>query len=158
MTADSDSVMSVYLSFPEVDWGLAFGCVWNDLFEFLGEANVVSSFPSNCFKAISGAMPYQVVEHAFVQLPFCRPTLPKLLIVIVETLPVFAELRQAMLVNILNPIGDRSSVLAPYLHDNPAFPTSSTVPAASFGGGTLRAGSNPLIVWYFCPRALTRTL
>lgn len=46
----------------------------------------------------------QVVENAFVQLPLGRPALPQLVVVVVQTLPVGAELIQAVLVHILDPV------------------------------------------------------
>lgn len=46
---------------------------------------------------------YQVVEHALVQLPFVLAALPELVVVVVEALPVLAELVKAVLVDIVNP-------------------------------------------------------
>jgi hypothetical protein len=47
---------------------------------------------------------YQVVENALVQRPLELPALPKLLVVVVEALPVLAELCQAVLVDVLQPV------------------------------------------------------
>ena len=47
---------------------------------------------------------YQVVEHALVERPLELPALPQLLVVVVEALPVLAELGQAVLVHVIQPI------------------------------------------------------
>lgn len=46
---------------------------------------------------------YQVVENALVQGPLELPALPELLVVVVEALPVLAELGQAVLVDVVQP-------------------------------------------------------
>src|SRR3569833_3433235 len=48
---------------------------------------------------------YQILIHAFVQLPLCRSALPQLLVVVLQTLPVFTKFFQARLVDILLAIG-----------------------------------------------------
>ena len=47
---------------------------------------------------------YQVVEHALVEGPLELPALPQLLVVVVEALPVLAELCQAVLVHVVQPV------------------------------------------------------
>ena len=47
---------------------------------------------------------YQVVEHALVERPLKLPALPQLLVVVVEALPVLAELCQAVLVHVVQPV------------------------------------------------------
>jgi len=62
-------------------------------------ANLISSAPW----ALS-RLTYQVVEHTLVQRPLELPALPQLLVVVVETLPVLAELCQAVLVHVVQPV------------------------------------------------------
>lgn len=45
---------------------------------------------------------YQIVENTLVELPFCWPALPELLVVVVQALPMLSELRQTMLIDILD--------------------------------------------------------
>jgi hypothetical protein len=57
----------------------------------------------------------QVVENTLVQGPLELPALPKLLIVVVEALPVLAELYQAVLVHVIQSVSlvsERSSSCA----------------------------------------------
>merc|ERR1719487_2756969 len=48
-----------------------------------------------------GLLQFQIVKHALVQRPLPPPTLPELLVVVVQALPVLAELVEAGLVDIL---------------------------------------------------------
>lgn len=59
---------------------------------------------------------YQIVKYTLVQRPFPPPALPQLLIVVVEALPVLAELLKAGLVDILEPI-DPFCQHARHFHD-----------------------------------------
>lgn len=43
---------------------------------------------------------YQLVKHALVQPPLLRPAVPELLVVVLEALPVGAELVKALLVDV----------------------------------------------------------
>ena len=47
--------------------------------------------------------PYQLVEYTGVEQLFRSPTMPKLLVVIVQTLPVLSELLEAVLVDVIQP-------------------------------------------------------
>jgi hypothetical protein len=47
---------------------------------------------------------YQVIENTLVQLPLGLTALPQLLVVVLKTLPVLAELFQAVLVDVLDPV------------------------------------------------------
>jgi hypothetical protein len=46
---------------------------------------------------------YQVIKDAFVELPFSWSALPELLIVVIQTCPVFSELAEAVLVDVFDP-------------------------------------------------------
>lgn len=48
---------------------------------------------------------YQVIEDALVELPLSRAALPQLVISVVEALPVFAELGEAVGVDVLDTVG-----------------------------------------------------
>lgn len=50
-------------------------------------------------------MTYQVIEDALVELPLSRAALPQLVISVVEALPVFAELGEAVGVDVLDAVG-----------------------------------------------------
>jgi hypothetical protein len=62
-------------------------------------ANLVSTAPDAQFRPT-----YQVVEYTLVERPLELPALPQLLVVVVEALPVLAELCQAVLVHVVQPI------------------------------------------------------
>jgi hypothetical protein len=47
---------------------------------------------------------YQVVKHALVERPLELPALPQLLVVVIEALPVLAELCQAVLVHVVQSV------------------------------------------------------
>lgn len=72
-----------------MDWRFSFWCIGNNLFEF------------------------QIIKHAFVELPFHRSALPQLLIIVIETGPVFAELFKAVLIDILDPVLNREHLSRP---------------------------------------------
>jgi len=67
---------------------------------------------------------YQVVEHTLVQRPLPFPALPQLLVAVIQTLPVLAELSQAVLVDVLQPNFKSEKTLC--------FSNSSPVVLASF--------------------------
>jgi hypothetical protein len=56
---------------------------------------------------------YQVVEHALVQRSLELPALPELLVVVVEALPVLAELCQAVLVHVVQSVLPSQKQLLP---------------------------------------------
>jgi len=67
---------------------------------------------------------YQVVEHTLVQRPLKLPALPQLLVVVVEALPVLAELCQAVLVHVVQPVASvrkRSCSRKASCSDSPIF-------------------------------------
>jgi hypothetical protein len=49
-------------------------------------------------------MTYQVVENTFIELPLCRSALPELLVIVVETGPVFAEFSEAVLIHVFDAV------------------------------------------------------
>lgn len=49
-------------------------------------------------------MAYQVVKDTLVELPLSRAALPQLMIPVVQALPVFAELGEAVGVDVLNAV------------------------------------------------------
>lgn len=53
---------------------------------------------------------YQVVVNALVELPLGRAALPQLVVSVVETLPVFAELGEAVGVDVLDAVDRAESV------------------------------------------------
>lgn len=54
---------------------------------------------------------HQVFENAVVQLPFCRPALPHLLVVVLQALPVGPERIKTVCIDILDPAQYHMSVL-----------------------------------------------
>lgn len=55
------------------------------------------------WEPVQHSVVYQVVEDAFVQSPLIPAALPQLLVVVVEALPVAAELLQTVRVDVLDP-------------------------------------------------------
>jgi hypothetical protein len=45
---------------------------------------------------------YQLLKNALVQSPLLRPAVPELLVVVLQALPVGSELREAVLVDVLD--------------------------------------------------------
>lgn len=98
------------------------GLVGDDLFEFLR----VEKVNGECTKTSkwSGAMTYQVLVDALVELPLSRPALPQLLVVVLKTLPMRTELLETGFVDVLK-TGEHSSQ-----HLNSQVEPSMFVPAA----------------------------
>ena len=76
----------------QVDWCLSLGRIWYRLLQF------------------------QLVKHTLVQLALFRPAVPELLVVVLKTLPVGAELTQAVLVDVLDNARGTPGDLAALLH------------------------------------------
>lgn len=68
---------------------------------------------------------YQIVKHALVQRPLPPPTLPELLVVVVQALPVLAELVEAGLVNVFEAVRMGISTM----HSRSKFSTESRASA-----------------------------
>ncbi len=80
---------------------------------------------------------YQLLKGALVELPLGRPTLPQLLVVVLEALPVRPELFEARLVDVVQPA---RSQLAPGILGDPSIYSFLEVPSdpwsrCAWGGG-----------------------
>lgn len=72
-----------------MDWDFALWCIWNDLLKL------------------------QAVEDALVQRPLGGAAVPELLVVVIEALPVVAELGQAVLVDVVDTVKNVSASGSP---------------------------------------------
>lgn len=80
-----------------MDRCLASRRIWDSLLEFL---NRVLAYVKNSLKCAL----YQVIEDAFIKLPFLTTALPELLIVVIKASPVLAKFGETVLVDIFDSV------------------------------------------------------
>ena len=113
--AEARDVLRKDLSVPQVDGGLVFRRAGDRLLESLvriteffdqrGDffvCEVERKRESVCEKGV--VFSYQVVEDAGVERLFEAPAVPELLVVVVEALPVHAEVLGAVVVDVVEPV------------------------------------------------------
>lgn len=106
--------MSVDLLLAQVDWCFAIGRAGNDLLQLLHAMSVfVTSwmhpemrlYPERRYGGeLKSERTHQVVKNTLVQQTLGLAALPELLVVVLKALPVVAELVEAVLVEVLQPV------------------------------------------------------
>lgn len=87
-----------------MDRRLVFGTVGNDLLQSLCYKTVTLAVASSTLGVVGVQKTHQLVKHAAVELVLGPPTLPQAVVVVLQTVPVLPELRQAVRVDVLDPI------------------------------------------------------